>query len=116
CAGGAGGVVVHLADGLDEDSIRLLIQGAHVVLARTSPSTFVVVQHGGGGGGCARSLHLEAPRINTCVIDVPPNCPESADWIVQEALAANGFVEAHYDAAGVRRAPFLRKVESRKSK
>ncbi|HEY0736840.1 MAG TPA: SDR family oxidoreductase, partial [Herpetosiphonaceae bacterium] len=70
--------------------------------------TFVVVQHGGGGAPLARTLHLESPALDTCVVDVPLDHPEATAWIVGEALAAHGYVEAHYDVEGTRREPLLR--------
>jgi enediyne polyketide synthase len=68
----------------------------------------VLVQHGGGGAAFARSLHLEAPGIATCVVDVPQDHPEAASWVVAEAISAEGYSEAHYDPASRRREPFLK--------
>ncbi|HEY0603723.1 MAG TPA: beta-ketoacyl synthase N-terminal-like domain-containing protein [Herpetosiphonaceae bacterium] len=70
-------------------------------------SSLVIVQHGGGGAPLARTLHLEAPAIDVCVVDVPIDQPEACDWILAEALAARGYSEAHYDAQGRRTEPLL---------
>ncbi|HEX6289018.1 MAG TPA: type I polyketide synthase [Herpetosiphonaceae bacterium] len=101
------GVVVCLPPDPDVQQLGLLLSGAQMALNRRS-GTFVVVQHGGGGAPLARTAHLEAPAIDTCVVDVPLDHPEATAWIVGEALAARGYVEAHYDADGTRREPLLR--------
>lgn len=101
------GVVVCLPPNPEVPQLGLLLSGAQMLLARHS-GTLVVVQHGGGGAPLARTLHLESPKIDTCVVDVPLDHPEATAWIVAEALAAHGYVEAHYDAAGTRREPLLR--------
>src|SRR5439155_1695432 len=36
--------------------------------------------------------------------------PEAPAWAVREAMAADGYAESHYDAAGVRRAPAIELV------
>lgn len=101
------GVVVCLPPDPDVQQLGLLLNGAQMMLARRS-GTLVVVQHGGGGAPLARTLHLESPAIDTCVVDVPLEHPAATAWIVAEALAAHGYVEAHYDAAGARYEPLLR--------
>jgi enediyne polyketide synthase len=101
------GVVVCLPAQPDQRHMPLLLQGAHAVLAKKRSPRFVLVQHGWGAGGFARTLHLECPEITTCVVDVPFGCPEAANWVRQEALAARGYGEARYDMRGVRREPRL---------
>ncbi|HEX6292809.1 MAG TPA: type I polyketide synthase [Herpetosiphonaceae bacterium] len=100
------GIVVCLPPDPEEWHIGLLLKGAQKMLAERS-GTFVVVQHGGGAAPLARTLHLEAPAIDTCVVDVPVDQPTACDWIVAEALAASGYTEAHYDTDGRRREPLL---------
>jgi enediyne polyketide synthase len=100
------GMVVCLPPDPDQRHIKLLLDGAQAMLDRRA-GTFVVVQHGGGGAPLARTLHLEAPAIDTCVVDVPPEHPAACEWIVAEALAARGYSEAHYDLDGRRREPQL---------
>jgi enediyne polyketide synthase len=113
---GGGGVVVCLPPQLDpspaahrpgqtaleEDCVKLLLRGASAVLMDRKNARFVLVQHGCGAGGFARSLHLEAPEIVTCLIDVPPEHPKAAEWIMAEIAAATDFTEARYDGAGRR--------------
>jgi enediyne polyketide synthase len=102
------GVVACLPPDPDESSVGFLLEAARLAMAQRSGSRFVLVQHGGGGAAFARSLHLEAPRIAVCVVDVPPDHPEAASWVVAEAISAEGYSEAHYDPAGRRREPFLK--------
>ncbi|MBV8611431.1 MAG: SDR family NAD(P)-dependent oxidoreductase, partial [Singulisphaera sp.] len=106
--GRGSGITVCLPPEPDEGSVGLLLDAACAALAAGAGTRFVLVQHGGGGSAFARSLHLEEPGIATCVVDVPPDHPEVASWVVAEAGAASGFTEAHYDAAGRRREPVLR--------
>jgi len=72
----------------------------------------VLVQHGHGAAGLARTLHLEAPRVAVCVLDLPEtsptNLPGSIAFVIDEARAMHGFVEATYDERGARRVPRLR--------
>jgi enediyne polyketide synthase len=104
------GVVVCVPPDPGTQQLGLLLSAAQMMLARRS-GTFVVVQHGGGAAPLARTLHLEAPAIDTCVVDVPLDHSEACAWIVAEALAAHGYVEAHYDALGQRREPLLRVLD-----
>ena len=62
----------------------------------------------GGAASFARTLHLEAKNLNTCVVDVPPEHPEAAAWVLAEALAARGYAEARYSSDGKRWEPVLR--------
>src|SRR5262249_10871140 len=68
----------------------------------------VLVQHGGGAASFARTLHLEAKNLNTCVVDVPLEHPSAAAWVLTEALAARGYAEARYTSDGRRWEPVLR--------
>jgi len=127
-----GGVVVCLPPNPDERHLKLLLEGARAVLKKStdgpgidtlrystsespltthhSPLTnrFVLVQHGGDGAAFARALHLEAPELTTCVVDVPLEHPKVTEWVVAEAMAAVEYSEAYYDASGRRREPVLR--------
>jgi enediyne polyketide synthase len=110
------GVVVCLPPDPTEEHVGLLLDGARRVLAARSGSlgvkagtgVFVLVQHGGGAASFARSLHLEAPSITTCVVDIPPDHPEAAALVAAEAAAASGYTEVHYDRSGRRSEPVLR--------
>jgi enediyne polyketide synthase len=97
------GVVLCLPQGLAEVPVTLLLQSARSALAMASGARFVLVQNGRGAAGLARTLHLERPDITTCVVDVPFDRPQAPEWVREEALSARGFVEARYDASGLRR-------------
>ncbi len=101
------GVVVCLPPEPDERHVELLLEGAQAAAAQGPGSRFVMVQHGGGAAAFARSLHLELPKVTTCVVDVPLGHPQGAQWVLAESQAAAGYVEAHYDDAGVRHEPVL---------
>ena len=102
-----GGVAVCLPPDPDERHLPLLLDGVGTALATGGP--FALVQHGGGAASLARTLHLEAPRIAVCVVDVPERRAEAAEWIAAEARAAGaGYTEAWYGADGRRRVPVLR--------
>ncbi|HME00033.1 MAG TPA: SDR family NAD(P)-dependent oxidoreductase [Terriglobia bacterium] len=110
CGEGSGTVVClpPEADESDSDSvISILLQGADKVL-EVGPTRFILVQQDGGAASFARTLHLEAPQVTTCVVDVPFDHPKAVEWIIAESLAASNFVEARYDATGRRFQPFLR--------
>jgi enediyne polyketide synthase len=102
------GIVVCLPPEPDETCVPLLLEASKAALEDPEELRFVLVQHGGGAASWARTLHLEAPQITTCVVDVPADHPQSAEWVVAEALSASGYVEAHYDDRGLRQVPVLR--------
>jgi enediyne polyketide synthase len=102
-----GGCVVCLPPEPDERQIGLLLEAARSLLDAQQQSAFVLVQHGGGVASFARSLHLEMPQIDTCVVDVPPEDPRAVEWVVAEATSASGYVEVYYDEQGRRREPVL---------
>jgi enediyne polyketide synthase len=103
---GAGrGVVVLLPPEPDENHLALLLDGARAALQGGDDFRFVLV---GGAASFGRTLHLEAKNLNTCVVDVPPEHPEAAAWVLAEALAARGYAEARYSPDGKRWEPVLR--------
>ncbi|MCP4657498.1 MAG: SDR family NAD(P)-dependent oxidoreductase [bacterium] len=106
-SGDGDGIVLCLPPDPGEEAVALLLQAARAVLAE-KPSRFVLVECPAGGGGFARTLHLEAEGVVTCLVSVPRDHPRAADWVVLESLAATGYTEVHYDQAGVRREPILR--------
>ena len=110
-AGAGRGVVVLLPLEPDESHVDLLLDGAREALKGGDDFRFVLVGHGGGAAGFARTLHLETKNLNTCVVDVPPEHPNAAEWILAEALAARGYTEAHYDANGRRWESVLRPLK-----
>ncbi|HKS09041.1 MAG TPA: SDR family oxidoreductase, partial [Pyrinomonadaceae bacterium] len=101
--------VVLLPPESDESHIGLLLDGARVALKGNDDFRFVLV---GGAASFARSLHLEAKHLNTCVVDVPLDHPEAAAWVLAEALATRGHAEARYDSNGKRYEPVLRPLVS----
>lgn len=103
-----GGVVVCLPSQPDENHIDLLLEGIRVVLSQQGATRLVLVQCGGVATSVMKTLYLEEPQITTCVIDVPWDHPQAPLWVVQEAAAASGFVEAYYDSVGTRRESVLR--------
>ncbi|HEX2270284.1 MAG TPA: SDR family NAD(P)-dependent oxidoreductase [Pyrinomonadaceae bacterium] len=109
---GAGhGVVVLLPPEPDERHVTLLLDGAREALKGGDDFRFVLVQYAGHAGGAAsfaRTLHLEAKNLNTCVVVVPPEHPHAAAWILAEAFAARGYSEARYSSDGRRWEPVLR--------
>ncbi|HKR12272.1 MAG TPA: type I polyketide synthase [Pyrinomonadaceae bacterium] len=102
------GAVVLLPPDPDESHIDLLLDGAREALKGGDDFRFVLVEHGGGAASFARSLHLEAKNLNTCVVVVPAEHPQAAAWILAEALATRGYAEARYSSDGRRWAPVLR--------
>jgi enediyne polyketide synthase len=99
----SGGVVLCLPERTSADQAGLMLEAARALAGKKTAPRFVVVQHGWGGSGFAKTLHLEMPGLTTCVVNVPAVHRRSAEWIVEEALAASGFCEVHYDAKGRRR-------------
>ncbi len=106
--GAGNGIVVCLPAEPDETIVGQLLEAARLVLDEKESTRFVLVQHGKGAAAFARTLHLEAPWVTTCIVDVPQSHSRAADWVVAEALAADGFVEAHYDDRGRRYEPVVR--------
>jgi enediyne polyketide synthase len=102
------GIVVALPPAPAERHVELLLEGARAAHKGGDGFRFVLVQHGGGAAAFARTLHLERTGVTTCVVDMPLNLDGAPSLIVAEALTAQGHVEAHYDALGVRRVPVLR--------
>src|SRR6185369_10041378 len=99
------GIVVLLPPEPDESHIGLLLDGAREAMKGGDDFRFVLV---GGAASFARTLHLEAKNLNTCVVEVPPEHPNAAEWILAEALAARGYTEARYSSDGKRWEPVLR--------
>jgi enediyne polyketide synthase len=99
------GVVLCVPPKLDEAYLSLLLEAARIILAENGPSHFVLVQRGESVASLARTLHLEAPRITVCVVNIPPRHPHAANWVVAETLSAEGYIEAYYDIYGRRSVP-----------
>lgn len=102
------GIVVLLPSQPDESHIDLLLDAAREALKGGDDFRFVLV---GGAASFARTLHLEAKNLNTCVVDVPLDHPDAAAWILAEGLAVRGYAEARYSSDGKRWEPVLRPLE-----
>lgn len=102
------GIVVCLPPEPDESIVDMLLPAARLALAAKKESRFILVQQGRSAAAFARTLYAEAPRINTCVITIPPAHSQVVEWVITEALAAEGYVEVHYDADGHRYEPSVR--------
>jgi enediyne polyketide synthase len=102
------GVVLCLPPEVDERHLGLFVEAAQAALAAPGPLRFALVLQGGVGGAFARTLHLEIPGTDTCVIQLPFGHPDAVNWITSEVAAASGHVEVYYDAGGIRRVPVLR--------
>ncbi len=107
-SGSGRGVVVLLPSEIDESHIDLLLDGARAALKGGDDFRFVLVEHEGSAASFARTLHLEAKNLNTCVVVVPSENPQAAEWVLAEALAANGYSESRYSSDGRRWEPVLR--------
>jgi enediyne polyketide synthase len=107
-SGEGNGIVLCLPPEQDNAAISHLLEAAQLVLAEKEDARFVLVQRGASAAAFARTLYLEAPRVTTCVVSVPKSATQAADWVLAEALAAEGYVEAHYDDDGRRYEPVAR--------
>jgi len=102
------GVVVCLPPEANETIVDQLLAAARFVLEEKENTRFVIVQRGVSAASFARTLHLEEPHVTTCVVSVPQFHNQAADWVLAEALAAEGHAEAHYDISGKRYESLLR--------
>jgi enediyne polyketide synthase len=101
------GIVCCVPNELNEQAALFLLQSAQSAL-KAKRSQMIFVQHGDGAGALARTLYLENPATKVAVVNVPPEYPDTAKWVAAEARANQGFVEACYDEAGIRREPRLK--------
>jgi enediyne polyketide synthase len=111
------GVLLCLPADYNERHLGLMLDAARAALAATPAGRFVVVQDGAGAAGLAKTLHLEAPAIDTCIITMPLAAKmaaavtaEAVGRVIADVAATAGFSEVHYDAAGARLVPVLRPV------
>lgn len=101
------GRLVCLPEEPNEADLNPLLAAMHEALADPGPSRFVLVQHRRGAAGLLRTLHLEAPRIATLLVDVPFTVPMAAAQIAREAAELEGHREVQLDANGGRFVPRL---------
>src|SRR5262249_40142601 len=113
-AGIGDGVLLCLYADCEQDQVTLFLAAARAALAAPAGTRFVVTQHGRGAAGLAKTLHLEAPQVPTCVVDLADPAPTTQDGIdyaveivVAEAGACTAFTEVRYDADGIRTVPVL---------
>jgi enediyne polyketide synthase len=109
-------VLLCLPADCEEDQVELFLSAARDALAAPSGTRLVAVQHGRGAAGLAKTLHLEAPQVTTCVVDLAElsgggpagdAVATAVDRVVTEAVGCTDFAEVRYDAAGVRTVPVL---------
>lgn len=103
-----GGIVVCLPPDPDEAIVSRLLEAGKSVIGKREPTKFVLVQGRKGAAAFARSLHLEAPNVTTCVVSLPRTHPNAAEWVFTEAMGAEGYAEAIYDENGRRYQPVAR--------
>lgn len=111
------GVLLCLPSDCDERHVGLMLDAAHAAVAQATQARFVVVGDRRGAAGLAKTLHLEAPAVATCVVTMPilaampaGAVKDAADRIAADVACTTGFSEVHYDEAGTRRVPVLRPV------
>lgn len=103
---GVPAVLVCLPPDSEDSNAELLLR------ATAGAARYAFLQHGGGAGGFARSLALERPEAQVCVLDMPPDGALLAQARL-EAEAASGFSEVRFDADGTRRVPVLKPADPR---
>lgn len=106
-SGPGSGVVVCIPPGAADRQATLLLEAAHDL--SNQQDRFVVVHHGDGASGFARSLRMEKPQTDVCVIRIPVS-PRGCESAYLEAATAQGFAEIWHGDDGVRRAPRLQFV------
>jgi enediyne polyketide synthase len=102
------GCVVCLSTDADESDVSLLLEGAQACLSAGEETWFVLVQEDGGASALARTLHLEAQQVHTCVVNVPFAWPRAAECVLAEALNTRGYSESYYQPDGRRFESVLR--------
>ena len=107
-AAAGNGVVVCFPHEADEALAGDLLKAARLVIDRREGTTLVLVQPRPGASAFARTLHLEAPYVTTCIVNLSRMDQQAADWVLAEAMAAEGYTESHYDERGHRFEPVLR--------
>lgn len=91
----------------NEQAASFLLESVQTAL-KQNVQHFVFLQDGASAGALARALHLEHTKLKVTVVNVPAEHHNAVIWAAQEARAASGFTEAHYDGNGVRREPRLK--------
>jgi len=99
------GLVCLAPDEQHENTASFLLSCAQKAIERDLSQIVFV---GAEAGPLARTLYLEHPNLKVTVVEAPPDHPQAAQWIAQEARAASGLTEAQYDSTGIRREPRLK--------
>jgi len=107
CGGGAPAAECRGALAAPSTVESLLLEGAQSLGKFSGRAHLILVHHGDGAAAFARTLHHETPGVTTCVVCVPPDHPQAAEWVIAEERAGAGYTEAHYDTNGTRREPEL---------
>lgn len=109
------GVLLCLPHDCGEQHVPLMLRAARAALGHAAQVRFVVVQDRRGACGLAKTLHLEAPGIDTTIVTLPlardftaADATRAVRHIVEDVAGTSGFSEVVYDAEGVRRIPVLR--------
>ncbi|MFU8852197.1 type I polyketide synthase [Micromonospora sp. SL1-18] len=101
------GVLLCLTEDCPQEHLEMALSAAQAAVSQPEGGRLVLVQHGHGAAGMVKTARLEAPRLRTTVVDLPPSL-DPLDLVVAEVAATTGFVEVNYDEYGVRRVPVLR--------
>lgn len=110
------GVVVCMPQSAVQCNVDDLLRGARLALQR-DVGRLVIVQHAAEARGAApgasfaKTLHLEAPRVRVCIVDVPIGEERAPAWVAAEARSTRSFSEARYDRQGRRWEPRLRLLQ-----
>ena len=99
------GVVVCLEPDCGDMQYEPLLRAARTLQQRGD--RFVLVHHGSGSAAFARSVRLEYPQVDVCVVRLPIHRPDLAALAYEEAIAVREFDEIWYDDAGDRLVPRL---------
>src|SRR5262249_48583991 len=108
------GLVCCVPPELGQRTAEFLLRSVQAAIHRNIPQV-VFVQHGGGAGALARALYLENPGLKVTVVDLPNQHPDATQWAAAEAGTNTGFLEVHYDEAGIRREPRLKLLQPESS-
>ena len=109
------GILICLPLEPDDTIVVQLLEAARLALAEKTNARLVLVQRRITAAAFVRTLHLEAPRVITCIVNIPPapvSQAEACDWVLAEAVNAEGHIEVYYDSDGRRYEPVVRPLPS----
>jgi len=102
------GVLVYLSEQASEANLPLLLMAAREAVQGLGARQFVLVHHGDAGVAIARTLHQEANSLSTRIIQIVKPTAQAIEQVLTEVRAASSYLEASYNATGVRRERRLR--------